>query len=78
MKQHNDTASTQPYLIRPRIYLGPDLIVGKIELLKATGSEAEQLGVYRHGRDDIRARIESELIQGAGGITPAPRGRDGA
>ena len=43
MKQHNDTPSTQPYLIRPRIYLGPDLIVGpgKIELLKAvrdTGS----------------------------------------
>ena len=43
MKQHNDTPSTQPYLIRPRIYLCPDLIVGpgKIELLKAvrdTGS----------------------------------------
>src|SRR5215471_10744606 len=45
---------------------------------KATGSEEEQLAVYRHVRDDIRARIEQELIQEAGGvITPAP-GRDGA
>lgn len=45
---------------------------------KATGSEAEQLAVYRHVRDDIRARIESELLQEAGGVvTPAP-GRDGA
>ena len=43
MKQHTETAYPQPYLIRPRIYLSPDLIVGpgKIELLKAvrdTGS----------------------------------------
>ena len=43
MTQHNETASPQPYLIRPRIYLGPDLIVGpgKIALLTAvrdTGS----------------------------------------
>jgi molybdate transport system regulatory protein len=43
MKQHTDTDSPQPYLIRPRIYLGPDLIVGpgKIALLTAvrdTGS----------------------------------------
>jgi molybdate transport system regulatory protein len=43
MKQHTETAYPQPYLIRPRIYLRPDLIVGsgKIELLKAvrdTGS----------------------------------------
>ena len=43
MKKHRDTPSSQPYLIRPRIYLCPDLIVGpgKIELLKAmrdTGS----------------------------------------
>jgi arsenate reductase len=45
---------------------------------KATGSEEEQLAVYRHVRDAIRARIEQELIQEAGGvITPAP-GRDGA
>jgi arsenate reductase (thioredoxin) len=29
---------------------------------KATGSEAEQLAVYRHVRDDIRARIENELL----------------
>ena len=44
----------------------------------ATGSEEEQLAVYRHVRDDIRARIEQELIQEAGGvITPAP-GLDGA
>lgn len=28
---------------------------------KATGSEAEQLAVYRHVRDAIRARIEQEL-----------------
>ena len=46
---------------------------------KATGSEAEQLAVYRHVRDDIQARIESELLQGAGGvITPPSPGRDGA
>ena len=46
---------------------------------KATGSEAEQLAVYRHVRDDIRARIENELLQGAGGVvTPAPPGRDEA
>ena len=43
MKQHSHSPSPQPYLIRPRIYLCPDLIVGpgKIELLKAvrdTGS----------------------------------------
>ena len=45
---------------------------------KATGSDEEQLAVYRHVRDDIRARIESELLQEAGGVvTPAP-GRDGA
>jgi arsenate reductase len=30
---------------------------------KATGSEAEQLAVYRHVRDDIRTRIEQELLQ---------------
>jgi arsenate reductase len=40
---------------------------------KATGSEEEQLAVYRNVRDAIRARIEQELIQEAGGvITPAP------
>jgi len=43
MKKHSHAPSPQPYLIRPRIYLCPDLIVGpgKIELLKAvrdTGS----------------------------------------
>ena len=46
---------------------------------QATGSEAEQLAVYRHVRDDIRARIENELFQETGGvITPTPPGRDGA
>ena len=45
---------------------------------KATGSDEEQLAVYRNVRDNIRARIEQELIQEAGGvITPAP-GLDGA
>jgi arsenate reductase len=29
---------------------------------QATGSEEEQLAAYRHVRDDIRARIESELF----------------
>jgi arsenate reductase (thioredoxin) len=29
---------------------------------KATESQEEQLAVYRHVRDDIRARIEQELI----------------
>ena len=30
---------------------------------KATGSEEEQLAVYRHVRDEIRTRIEQELLQ---------------
>ena len=30
---------------------------------KATGSEEEQLAVYRHVRDAIRARVENELLQ---------------
>ncbi len=30
---------------------------------KATGSEAEQLAVYRRVRDEIRTRIEQELLQ---------------
>jgi arsenate reductase len=29
---------------------------------KATGSETEQLAVYRHIRDEIRSRIENELL----------------
>jgi arsenate reductase (thioredoxin) len=46
---------------------------------KATGSEVEQLAVYRQVRDAIRARIENELLQDTVGvITPAPPGRDGA
>jgi arsenate reductase (thioredoxin) len=32
---------------------------------KATGSESEQLQVYRRVRDDIRARIENELLSEA-------------
>src|SRR6266849_6645239 len=32
---------------------------------KATGSETEQLAVYRRVRDEIRARIEGELLTGA-------------
>ena len=46
---------------------------------QATGSEAEQLAIYRRVRDAIRARIENELLQDTVGvITPAPPGRDGA
>ena len=46
---------------------------------QATGSEAEQLAVYRHVRDAIRARIESELLQRAGDvITPSSPAPDGA
>lgn len=29
---------------------------------KATGTEDEQLAVYRHVRDEVRARIEGELL----------------
>jgi arsenate reductase (thioredoxin) len=29
---------------------------------KATGSEAEQLAVYRRVRDEMRSRIEKELL----------------
>jgi arsenate reductase (thioredoxin) len=32
---------------------------------KATGSEAEQLHVYRHVRDQIRTQIENELLSDA-------------
>ena len=32
---------------------------------RATGSEAEQLAVYRSVRDAIRARIERELLVGS-------------
>src|SRR5919197_1969111 len=35
---------------------------------QATGSEAEQLAVYRHVRDAIQAKIEHELLQEAGGV----------
>jgi molybdate transport system regulatory protein len=53
MKRRKTTASNPPSLIRPRIYLGPELMVGpgKIALLKAvrdTGSisaAARQLGM---------------------------------
>ena len=30
---------------------------------KATGSESEQLAVYRRVRDELRARIENELLE---------------
>ena len=33
---------------------------------KVTGSEEEQLAVYRQVRDGIRARIERELLADAG------------
>ena len=33
---------------------------------KATGSEEEQLAVYRRVRDEIRAHIEQELLSGRG------------
>ena len=33
---------------------------------KATGSEAEQVAVYRRVRDEIQARIEKELLTGEG------------
>lgn len=33
---------------------------------KATGSEAEQLAVYRTVRDELRARIEQELLSDGG------------
>jgi len=33
---------------------------------KATGTEAEQLAVYRQVRDDLRGRIESELLAAEG------------
>ncbi len=33
---------------------------------KATGSEAEQLTVYRNVRDELRVRIEQELLSGSG------------
>ena len=46
---------------------------------QATGSEDEQLAVYRQVRDAIRVSIENELLQDTVGvITPAPPGRDGA
>ena len=41
---------------------------------QATGTEEEQLAVYRQIRDAIRARIETELIGSATGVTLPRRG----
>ena len=50
MKRHHKTCHAQPYLIRPRIYLGPDLIVGpgKIELLQAVRDTGSISAAARH------------------------------
>src|SRR5262245_47352769 len=50
MKRHKKTADSRPYLIRPRIYLNPDLIVGpgKIELLKAVRDTGSISAAARH------------------------------
>jgi arsenate reductase (thioredoxin) len=38
---------------------------------KATGSETEQLAAYRHVRDELRQRIEAELLPA---MAPGPAG----
>src|SRR6266852_3773958 len=50
MKRRTNTAHPQPYLIRPRIYLGPELIVGpgKIALLKAVRDTGSISAAARH------------------------------
>src|SRR6266853_1562525 len=50
MKRRKKTGSPKPYLIRPRIYLGPELIVGpgKIALLKAVRDTGSISAAARH------------------------------
>lgn len=50
MKQRKKTVSSKPYLIRPRIYLNADLIVGpgKIELLQAVRDTGSISAAARH------------------------------
>jgi arsenate reductase len=44
---------------------------------QATGSQEDQLAVYRHVRDDIRSRIEQELLQNTSSVN-IPTPLDGA
>jgi molybdate transport system regulatory protein len=86
MKQQKGRAYPQPYLIRPRIYLSPDLIVGpgKIELLKAvrdTGSiaaAARSMGMnYKRAwylLDTLNKGFHQPVIE----ATPGGRGGGGA
>ena len=86
MKQHTERVYPQPYLIRPRIYLSPDLIVGpgKIELLKAvrdTGSiaaAARTIGMsYKRAwylLDTLNKGFHQPVIEAA----PGGRGGGGA
>jgi molybdate transport system regulatory protein len=79
MKRQQQTRHSQPYLIRPRIYLGPELIVGpgKIELLKAvqeTGSisaAARQMNMnYKRAwylLDTLNKGFHQPVIQAATG-----------
>jgi len=79
MKRRKKTASPNPYLIRPRIYLNADLIVGpgKVELLKAvrdTGSisaAARQLGMnYKRAwylLDTLNKGFHQPVIEAAQG-----------
>ena len=86
MKQPKERAYPQPYLIRPRIYLSPDLIVGpgKIDLLKAvrdTGSisaAARKIGMnYKRAwylLDTLNKGFHQPVVEAA----PGGRGGGGA
>jgi molybdate transport system regulatory protein len=86
MQQHNDTSSAKPYLIRPRIFLCPDLIVGsgKIELLKAvreTGSisaAARKMGMSYKRAWYLLDTLKKGFHQPVFEASPGGRGGGGA
>jgi molybdate transport system regulatory protein len=86
MKRQKKTTNGNPYLIRPRIYLCPDLIVGpgKIELLKAvrdTGSisaAARKLGMSYKRAWYLLDTLKKGFHQPVFEASPGGRGGGGA
>lgn len=86
MKRQKKTTNGNPYLIRPRIYLCPDLIVGpgKIELLEAvrdTGSisaAARKLGMSYKRAWYLLDTLKKGFHQPVFEASPGGRGGGGA
>ena len=86
MKRQKKTTNGNPYLIRPRIYLCPDLIVGpgKIELLEAvrdTGSisaAARRLGMSYKRAWYLLDTLKKGFHQPVFEASPGGRGGGGA